>query len=151
VYLAILGIGVVPAVSATNYDFKGLVVGSVVDVRELPSKYGLTCKAENGGGARCEASTTLLGMPARESVYVGAQGFVESIDVHYDTTTVQPKLVAAELVKKFGPPQSNRSNFVFDWKDAQGHEAHLEHRHLKLTAEPPHAPYVAPSVKKGDL
>jgi hypothetical protein len=147
----VLGCGVVFNAQAASYDFKGLVVGSTVDVQELPSKYGLTCKARNGGGTLCEASTTLLGMPAKETVYVVAQGFVASIDVYYETTTVQPKMIAAELAKKYGPPQRNLANFEFDWKDAQGHTAHLEHRRLKLTAQPPRAPYVAPTVKKGDI
>ena len=47
--------------------------------------------------------------------------------------------------------ESNLANFEFEWKDAQGHVAHLQHRVLKLTAQPPQAPYVAPTVEKGDL
>lgn len=147
----LLGCSSTFSAQAASYDFKGLVVGSTVNVEDLPSKYGLSCKARNGGGTVCEASTTLLGMPAKETVYVVAQGFVASIDVYYETTTVQPKLVAAELAKKYGPPQRNLANFEFDWKNTQGHSAHLEHHRLKLTAQPPRAPYVAPTVKKGDI
>jgi hypothetical protein len=142
--------GTVSVARAASFDFKGLVVGSTVETQELASKFGLKCNAMSGGTV-CVANTTLLGMPAKESVYVVAKGFVSSIEVQYETTTVQPKIVAAELVKKFGPPQRNLANFEFDWKNAQGHTAHLEHRRLKLSAQPPRAPYVAPTVIKGDV
>lgn len=119
--------------SAQSFDFKGLELGSRVDVNTLGEQFNLTCSHFPAGGGRCNGKTTFLGMDAAESVFVDKNNLVVDITVKYYTKTVWPKSIALELMKKFGPPKHQSQNMIFDWVNGNGHRMHLEHGELEMT------------------
>ena len=76
---------------------------------------------------------------------------VVDITVRYSTTTVWPKDIAAELMKKFGPPNHQRQNMIFDWINCSGQRVHLEHRALRMTTPRVVEKEAPPNLKKKDL
>lgn len=137
--------------SAQTFDFKGLVLGSRVDARTLEEKFNLTCRNYPAGGGNCNGKTTFLGMEAMENVAIDKNNMVVDITVRYSTTTVWPKDIAAELMKKFGLPKHQRQNMIFDWINGSGQRVHLEHRELRMTTPRVVEKEAPPNLKKKDL
>lgn len=141
---------------AQTFDFKGIVLGSEIDTKVLEEQHQIACSyTERTKRSICTGKTTFLGMDANLTVsvrdVVDNQGLVQSIDVFYQTSTVWPKDVAAELSKKFGPPKRQRHNMIFEWENPERHLAYLEHSRFAMKIPPVVKKQETPKINKKDL
>jgi hypothetical protein len=136
-----------------DFDFKGLVLGSKTTPQNIESHFQLSCDGTSTVGKFCKGKTTFLGMNAYEGVTLDANGVVTKISVIYETTTVWPKTIAAEVSKKFGTPKYQFQNMIFTWINDRNprQAAHLEHSVFSMQLRPIRAKAPPPNIKRGDM
>lgn len=137
--------------AAQVFDFKGIVLGSKVSDKTLTDEHQLRCKRWDREYRWCTGKTTLLGMTADEKVVIDEQNVVTSILITYQTTTVWPKDIAAELSMKFGPPKNQRQSMMFRWVNSKGEEVFLEHTKLTMKTAIKIKKELPPNINKKDL
>ena len=112
-----------------TFEFKGLVLGSKVELDELRDKFALKCYGtsfnKQPSGHDCVGKTTLLGQEGKFRVSLNNEGqFVGMrIDIKVEVTKMEVlKDMRKELVQKFGRPKSQTHN-TLTWSNEKGQVA----------------------------